>query len=507
MSILFNKYDNDVNETVQLNMEKKLDNRIKKKKSLKRIKLILFILITILIVFILLIILLFKIKLSEENLNRILDKSIKNISHIFPKANLNDFYIPTKNQLLESRQLYINEKNLTPEYIQYFKTLSDNEEKIYKTKENEGKSFLNYFDAQREGQLNYSDFYYLCKDEKLLSTEKIKPCYDPFISIILPSYNKAKEILKSIRSIQNQSYKDIEIIIVDDCSTDNYSEIYKYLLDTDPRIRIFYHKKNMGVWRSRLDGFLYSRGKYILHFDPGDFYADNLVLEDVYNLVTQYHLDTIRFSLREVYTNTNIEDKNKTKEIVFDNYLVKILYGRIDFPIYTVHYGSIWNRMTRAAIFTKGLYLLDEYILNAYKNLWEDRWWNQLANKICYSNLLINRVGYLYFRFDTGEGNVKLDTDERKFKTIKEFIYFLLFDYQLSSKYADKKSIIDFLRMLNTKHLQYFQFILSITYINQSFPIFNHLINCLINDPFVYPEDKKFLKDLLYDTQKRIGEI
>ena len=363
MSSLFNKYDNDMNETVQLNMEKKLDNRMKKKKSLKRIQLILIILISILIVFILLIILLFKIKLSEASLNSILNNSIKNISHIFPKANLNDNYIPTKNQLLESRQLYINEKNLTPEYIQYFKTLSDNEEKIYKKKENEGKSFLNYFDAPREGQLNYSDFYYLCKEEKLLSTEKIKPCYDPFISIILPSYNKAKEILKSIRSIQNQSYKNIEIIIVDDCSTDNYSEIYKYLLDTDPRIRIFYHKKNMGVWRSRLDGFLYSRGKYILHFDPGDFYADNLVLEDAYNLVTQYHLDTIRFSLREVYTTTNIEDKNKTKKIVFDDYLVKILYGRIDFPTLTVHYGSIWNRMTRAAIFTKGLYLLDEYIL------------------------------------------------------------------------------------------------------------------------------------------------
>ena len=185
--------------------------------------------------------------------------------------------------------------------------------------------------------------------------------------------------MKSIRSIQNQSYKNIEIIIVDDCSTDNYTEIYKYLLDTDPRIRIFYHQKNMGVWRSRLDGFLYSRGKYILHFDPGDFYADNYVLEDGYNLVSNYNLDSVRFSLMEVYNTSNIEKKDNTKKIVFENFLIKIMYGKINFPIYTVHYGSIWNRLTRAAIFTKGLYLLDEYILNAYKNLWEDRWWNQLT--------------------------------------------------------------------------------------------------------------------------------
>ena len=66
--------------------------------------------------------------------------------------------------------------------------------------------------------------------------------------------------MKSIRSIQNQSLKNIEIIIVDDCSTDDSNKYYKYLLETDERIRVFIHLKNMGVWRSRLDGFLYSKG-------------------------------------------------------------------------------------------------------------------------------------------------------------------------------------------------------------------------------------------------------
>ena len=90
--------------------------------------------------------------------------------------------------------------------------------------------------------------------------------------------------MKSIRSIQNQSLKNIEIIIVDDCSTDNTSNIFPYLLKTDPRVRIFTHLKNMGVWRSRIDGFLYSRGEYVIHFDVGDLYEDNLVLEDAYNI-------------------------------------------------------------------------------------------------------------------------------------------------------------------------------------------------------------------------------
>ena len=465
------------------------------------------IILCLLIIFVvsLLVILFFKLKGAEHNLNIYYENSITNINDILPKLNLkeND-YFPTKNQILESRELYISDKNLTPEYIQYFKTLSAKEEMIYKKKENEGKRFDDYFNY-RENQYNYSDFYYLCTEEKLIDSQKIQPCYEPFISIILPSFNKANEILKSIRSIQNQSFKKIEIIIVDDCSTDNSTQIYKNLLDTDPRVRIFYHSKNMGVWRSRLDGFLYSRGKYILHFDPGDFYADNFVLEDGYNLVSQYNLDSLRFALMEVYNKKNVEDKKNTKTITFYNEYLKIMYGRIEFPVITVHFGSIWNRLTRAAIFTKGLYLLDEYVLNAYKNLWEDRWWNQMANKMSYCNLLVNRVGYLYFRFVTGEGSVKLETDEQKYKTIKEFIYFLLFDYQLSSKYSDKKSVIDFLKALTSKDFQYFEFKLSLNYLNKSFPIFDHLIKCLLNDPYVYNEDKVFLKELFQETQKRLG--
>ena len=502
MSDLFNSNNNNINEEDALYPFQKIY-----KKSNKKNKSI-FLFIIIIIIYTLIIFLLFKLKASEKIINKYLENPIKGIDEILPSINLKeDNYIPTKNQILESRELYINDKNLTPEYIQYFKTLSDTEESIYRKKENEGKRFDNDFKNPKPGQLNYSDFYYLCKEGKFLNSDKIQPCNEPLLSIILPSYNKASEILQSVRSIQNQSFKKIEIIIVDDCSTDNYKEVYKSLLNTDPRIRIFYHKKNMGVWRSRLDGFLYSRGKYILHFDPGDFYSDNYILEDGYNLVSQYHLDSLRFALMEVYNKTNIENKNNTKRIEFENFLLKIIYGKIDFPVITVHYGSIWNRLTRAAIFTKGLYLLDEYTLNAYKNLWEDRWWNQLANKIVYSNLLIDRVGYLYFRVDTGEGTVKLNNDEQKFKIIKEFIYFLLFDYQLSSKYSAKKDVIDFLKWLTNDNFQYFKFILHINYLNKSFPIFNQLIECLLNDPFVYLEDKKFLKDLLSKTQKRLGEI
>ena len=116
----------------------------------------------------------------------------------------------------------------------------------------------------------------------------------------MATYNKEDTLMKSITNILNQSLKNIEIIIVDDCSTDNTKEYYKLLLKKDSRIRIFYHLKNMGVWRIRIDGLLYSRGEYIIHFDTADMYADNLVLFDAYNIAKKYNLDSVKMVFKLV---------------------------------------------------------------------------------------------------------------------------------------------------------------------------------------------------------------
>ena len=79
-----------------------------------------------------------------------------------------------------------------------------------------------------------------------------------------------------------QTLKNIEIIIVDD-EANNAKKYYKNILDSDYRIRLFTQNKNLGLWRKRIDGFLYSRGEYILHINPGDILSDSFVLEDAYN--------------------------------------------------------------------------------------------------------------------------------------------------------------------------------------------------------------------------------
>lgn len=413
------------------------------------------------------------------------------IYDILPRTSLNN---SNKNlsDIFESRLLYIDDTNLTKEYIHLIRPLNGRSDKTNIERKSE-RVFYNF--KNRKDKLNYKEFIKICNSERLINASISKLEKNPPISVILPSFNKEKDLMKSIRSIQNQSLKNIEIIIVDDCSTDNSSKYYKYLLETDSRIRVFFHLKNMGVWRSRLDGFLYSKGKYIFHFDTGDLFEDNYVLEDLLDIVEQFNLDSAKMLFKVFYNSSDIH--NYSSPINFKRNLSRIVYStnikKYDKKIFGNH-TNIWNRLTKNEIYTKGLYLLSSYILNIYKNLWEDMWWNKLANKVSDNFLIIKRYGYLYFKDGKGEGSIKIKNEMEKDKKIKEFVHFLYFNYQLWPKRDNKKILINRLKLHNETDLHDFK---------TKFYILSNLLKLLIKDRFISIKDKLFLNALLKESIKR----
>ena len=80
-----------------------------------------------------------------------------------------------------------------------------------------------------------------------------------------------------MRSIQNQSLKDIEIIFVDDGSSDNKINEVLEEMKNDNRIILLKHKENKGTLISRVDGVRYASGEYILNIDQDDLFINNLV--------------------------------------------------------------------------------------------------------------------------------------------------------------------------------------------------------------------------------------
>ena len=249
-----------------------------------------------------------------------------NFELILPRTSLKNNKTSNLSEIFKSRHLYINDANLTNEYIHFIKPINETEEMKYNIKGNEKDLIFNEKNfTKRKDQYDFKEYAKLCIEEKsLFNYKKLKLNDKPLISVILPTFNKESNIMKSLRSIQNQSLKNIEIIIVDDCSTDNTYKYLKNLLKNDPRIRIFRHLKNMGVWRSRIDGFLYSNGKYVIHFDPDDIYEDNYVLEDAYNIINKYNIDSIKMPVKFIYNYSNISDY-KYAIIINDSY-TKVAY-------------------------------------------------------------------------------------------------------------------------------------------------------------------------------------
>lgn len=92
----------------------------------------------------------------------------------------------------------------------------------------------------------------------------------PKCSVVIPVHNRARHIRCAVNSVLNQSFQDFEIIITDDCSTDETVRIVQELAGCDPRIKLFRHKRNMGAQAARNTGTSNATGQYIAFLDSDD---------------------------------------------------------------------------------------------------------------------------------------------------------------------------------------------------------------------------------------------
>lgn len=122
------------------------------------------------------------------------------------------------------------------------------------------------------------------------------------ISVIVPVYNVDKYIKQCLNSILNQSLKEIEIICVNDGSTDNSLNILQEFAQKDSRITII-NQENKGVSAARNKGIEVAKGKYIMFFDGDDYYCENTAFEKVYNVVENENTDIGIFGFSHLVKN------------------------------------------------------------------------------------------------------------------------------------------------------------------------------------------------------------
>ena len=428
--------------------------------------------------------------------------------NLYPSLTLeliNDF--PTLNEIFNGRILYINDRNITNKYIRHVKPYEDKEEEKYQKELYPNLIPNDNFNENRGDFYSTSLFINFCNQGKLIEYDQLKNIdkkiiLEPAVSIIIPVYNNKNEILKTLRSIQNQSFKNVEIILMDDCSTEDLKNYYNSLIAEDPRVRVFYHMKRMGLFKSRLDGFLYSKGKYILHMNVGDLLADNYILEDIYKTIIKYNLDSLRFSYN-IYKDLGNNTYNITPH-VYPPKDIKIKYGRVLENVTEEGYGYIWNRLVRTNSFVKGLDNVNSYIFNAYKNVREDIWWNNLANYGAFGHTTLNRVGYINYKPNE---ELKIGTETERDSSMKEIINDWVFYYLLKTKEGKKKHIINTLKRFSSKNNTYNGIYINLDYLNTNFTTYTYYLNILIHDYFIEDIDKEYLGQLLNNYTAKIVNI
>ena len=124
------------------------------------------------------------------------------------------------------------------------------------------------------------------------------------ISIVIPIYNASKYLEKCINSVINQTYKNLEIILVNDGSIDNSLDICNDFKDKDNRIKVI-SKKNEGVSKTRNIGIDKCKGKYLMFLDSDD-YIDEIYVEKMYTYLTKNNLSMVTSSMTLVDVNYNV---------------------------------------------------------------------------------------------------------------------------------------------------------------------------------------------------------
>lgn len=138
------------------------------------------------------------------------------------------------------------------------------------------------------------------------------------VSIIIPAYQCEKYIYKCLTSVLSQSFKKIEVIVIDDGSRDNTWEICKFLSLKDNRIKV-YRKKNGGVSSARNYGLNIAKGKWIVFIDADDFIDKNYV-SNVIDFIDQQNVEFIHCGFTEFTENGIIIKENKFNNFVGDDF-------------------------------------------------------------------------------------------------------------------------------------------------------------------------------------------
>jgi glycosyltransferase involved in cell wall biosynthesis len=155
------------------------------------------------------------------------------------------------------------------------------------------------------------------------------------ISVIIPTYNVEKYIEECLDSVINQTFEDIEIICIDDKSSDNTYNILKEYCIKDSRIKLYQNSQNLGIADTRNFSLKIAKGKYIYFLDSDD-YIELDALETFYKLAEEKSLDILMFKIANFADHTRIEYTDYYTEMYYLKFVKDEVFSYEDIKPYII---------------------------------------------------------------------------------------------------------------------------------------------------------------------------
>lgn len=262
---------------------------------------------------------------------------------------------------------------------------------------------------------------------------------NPKISVISPLFNRERYLKRFLNSIRYQNFGDIEIILIDDYSTDNTVKLIKELIKYDKRIILLKNQKTKGTFISRNIGTLYSKGKYLILPDPDDIISKNILLIS-YKYAEKYFYEMIKFNLYIGYKQLHFENYSKNKgnsEIYQPELKMHLFYGNNELQVID---SNLTNKFIKRELYLRALNIMKNYYLNKYIIYMEDAMINFILYRTSKSLYFMKNIGYYYIKHSQSITNNELNISLLRIKF--GFIYLkLLLEYSKNIKY--EKDIIN----------------------------------------------------------------
>ncbi len=211
------------------------------------------------------------------------------------------------------------------------------------------------------------------------------------VSIIVPTYNIDKYINRCLNSISEQTYSDIEVIIVDDGSTDGTGEICKKFVEKDSRFKYFY-KQNGGLSSARNFGLDRTRGDYIAFVDGDDFVEKDMI-ETLFKNATLTGADIIACGFSE--ENRGDEVLSLKEGIYSGQEILKKMAEPLGYK-----YVVAWNKLYKKEVFDEVRFKLNK------KH--EDQW---IVHKLLLKANKVSCIDNVLYRHDNRQGSITSEKD------------------------------------------------------------------------------------------------